>query len=232
MGSCKRWPGRPPCGPSLRVRRGPGMPTQSRSRRVCRLRCSRSRVHRIGARHSPDTTQTTAYGAARNASGHLSAVGKLRPNVVFAVSVAREVRRQRPGPRRSTVDRLDALNIEPSIWRADGSRPTIGCLLSRAELRHFCDAVDRRDGRVYRAAGGAWTAGVSVVGPKSESLTTGVVGLVRVGEGAQGDRPGDSGPVGRAGGSAAHLRLPFPQPRWRTGAVDEAVTRRRHHAGR
>ena len=73
-------------------------------------------------------------------------------------------------------------------------------LLSRAELRHFCDAVDRRDGRVYRAAGGAWTAGVSVVGPKSESLTTGVVGLVRVGEGAQGDRPGDSGPFGRAGG--------------------------------
>jgi hypothetical protein len=53
MGSCKRWPGRPPCGPSLRVRRGPGMPTPSRSRRVCRLRCSRSRVHRIGVRSGP-----------------------------------------------------------------------------------------------------------------------------------------------------------------------------------
>ena len=35
-------------GPSLRLRRAPGMPTHSRSRPMCRLRCSRSRVHRIG----------------------------------------------------------------------------------------------------------------------------------------------------------------------------------------
>ena len=69
MGSGKRWPGRPPCGPSLRVRRGPGMPTQSRSRRVCRLRCSRSRVHRIGVISSPALRRAPEQGILRR--GHV-----------------------------------------------------------------------------------------------------------------------------------------------------------------
>ncbi len=41
LGTCKHCPG-VQCVPSLRVCRGPGMPTQSRSRRVCRLQCSPS----------------------------------------------------------------------------------------------------------------------------------------------------------------------------------------------
>ena len=71
MGSCKRWPGRPPCGPSLRVRRGPGMPTQSRSRRVCHLRYSRSRVHRIGDPRPSIEVEVTALGPTYS-SGHAS----------------------------------------------------------------------------------------------------------------------------------------------------------------
>ena len=88
MGSCKRWPGRPPCGPSLRVRRGPGMPTQSRSRRVCRLQCSRSRVHRIGALRAPAGATVTASeptDRCRNASRR---AWSRRPNIASRHSVA------------------------------------------------------------------------------------------------------------------------------------------------